>query len=242
MKISFCVTCMNRLYQLEKTLPYNLKVIESMDDVEICLVNYNSADGLDEYIKTHFMDAIKSGKLRYFYTKEPQYFHCSKAKNLAHRLGLGDILFNLDSDNFISEETVRFIKNCFSQDNNIFLHDGKLSSQGSFGRIAAEKKVFLGVGGYDESMLGVSTHDNDLIFRLSRIGLKKIRSYTSPLDPIKNTNKETISNQASRMPYFFYLIINGSIRVFRLLFRKAVNPKGMQKFSGILNFQHECRI
>ena len=51
MNLSFCITCMNRLYQIEKTLRKNLDDNKnSKYNIEFVLVNFNSNDGLTEYI------------------------------------------------------------------------------------------------------------------------------------------------------------------------------------------------
>ncbi|MCX7124224.1 MAG: hypothetical protein NTU49_00430, partial [Gammaproteobacteria bacterium] len=180
-RLSFSTTCMNRLYQLQETLPHNLAVIQKFEGVNLCLVNFNSQDGLHEYITNNFQQQIQQGILRYFYTKEPEYFHCSIAKNLAHRLGNGEILYNLDGDNFISVENVQNILDAFMHHDNIFLHetiDDKIlvENHGTYGRIASKKTDFVIVKGYDESLVGANRQDCDLIKRFEKSGLKKLNA------------------------------------------------------------------
>src|SRR5205823_9246972 len=61
-KISFCTTCKNRLWQLSHTLPPNLAAIEADGCSELVLVNYNSQDELDVWIR-QFRSAIEAGRL-----------------------------------------------------------------------------------------------------------------------------------------------------------------------------------
>src|ERR1700748_3109986 len=98
-KISICTVCMNRLMHLSETLPRNIR--ENMDypNVEFVVLNYNSRDDMDNWIKYNMMDYIRSGILKYYKTTEPAYFDRSHSKNMALRLATGDILCMVDADN-----------------------------------------------------------------------------------------------------------------------------------------------
>ena len=238
---------MNRLYQLKETLPHNLGVIESFDNVELCLVNFNSQDDLNGYIKDNFMQYIESGKLNYFYTKQPQYFHCSIAKNLAHRLGRGEILYNLDGDNFITEENVHRIIEIFDKNENIFLHEVikrtlKNSHNGTYGRIALTSKNFHQLRGYDENLLGVSQHDIDIIKRLRKLNLCQLNAQSGIKKAILNNKIETMANQKKKLPYLIYSWSNFFLVRWRNILRNPVNPSGMKKLYGELNFKEHLEI
>ena len=214
---------MNRLYQLKETLPHNLKVIGSFDGVELCLVNFNSQDGLNEYIAENFMHYIESGKLNYFHTKLPQYFHCSIAKNLAHRLGLGGIMYNLDGDNFITENNVEKILGAFDARKGIFLHERiKKLRNGTCGRIALRREDFYLLGGYDEKLLGVSWQDMDLVYRLSRLSLQALTAQSEIKPAILNTKRETMANQKKQFPFLVYDCINFLLVCWRNILKKKV--------------------
>lgn len=123
-KISFCITCKNRLYQIKKTLPQNLEDNRRLQEiVEFVLVDFGSTDGLRKWISDNFKHEIRSGYLKYFYTEEMVYWHASIAKNTAHMLAQNDILVNLDCDNYTGSNggwfvILQFIKN----DGPMFLH------------------------------------------------------------------------------------------------------------------------
>lgn len=54
MKLSFCTTCKGRTFHLKQTLPQNLKVVRQFSEVELIVLNYNSPDDLDEWIRMTF--------------------------------------------------------------------------------------------------------------------------------------------------------------------------------------------
>jgi hypothetical protein len=100
-EISFCTTCMGRLEFLKKTLRYNLNIISQHNNCELVLLDYNSNDGLGDWVRDNFKNELANSLLVYYRTSEPRYFHMSHAKNLSHRLGEGKILCNLDADNYL---------------------------------------------------------------------------------------------------------------------------------------------
>ena len=51
MKISFCITCMNRLEYLRKTLERNILDNLLEGQVEFVLLDYHSTDGLPEWVR-----------------------------------------------------------------------------------------------------------------------------------------------------------------------------------------------
>ncbi|KKL80749.1 hypothetical protein LCGC14_2001600, partial [marine sediment metagenome] len=49
-KISFCTTCMGRLYNLKETLPKNIEANGEYPNVEFVILDYNSSDGLGDWV------------------------------------------------------------------------------------------------------------------------------------------------------------------------------------------------
>lgn len=160
LKISFCTTCKERLYHLQTTLYENLNCAKKYDNIEFVLLNYNSQDGLDEWVRKEMRDHINSGRLVYYKTEDPEYFHMSHAKNMAHRLSTGDILCNLDADNVISESFIDSIILEFSINNNIILKPNS-NLKGNAGRITVSRDNFFKVRGYDEDAIGWGNEDQD---------------------------------------------------------------------------------
>lgn len=50
-KISFCTTCMDRLYHLKESLPINLINNSSYANIEFVVLNYNSKDEIDTWME-----------------------------------------------------------------------------------------------------------------------------------------------------------------------------------------------
>ena len=61
--VSYCTTCKGRLWQLEQTLPVNIKLAN--EDIEIVLLDYHSQDGLRDYILENYQEYLADGRLRY---------------------------------------------------------------------------------------------------------------------------------------------------------------------------------
>ena len=60
-KVAFFTTCMNRLHHLKKTLPQNIKDNQDYEDCVFVVLNYNSRDGLHEWMLENMAEQIKSG-------------------------------------------------------------------------------------------------------------------------------------------------------------------------------------
>src|SRR4051794_18097701 len=118
--VSICTVSMNRLHHIQKTLPVNLK--ENDDSgINFILLDYNSNDGLEEYIRYNFYQEIKSGKLVYYRYKQALSFHRSHSKNMAFRLADGDILCNVDADNYAGPSFGKFVQDTFTTQSNVCL-------------------------------------------------------------------------------------------------------------------------
>ena len=98
--LSIVTRCMNRLYDLKKTLPKNIEDNKDYQNLEFVLLDYNSNDGLDKWVKTEMMQHIESGRLNYYRTDEPKYFCPNHSQNVTFKLAQNKIVANVDSDNF----------------------------------------------------------------------------------------------------------------------------------------------
>lgn len=239
--ISFCITCMNRLFHLKKTLKKNIIDNENYPNVEFILVNYNSQDKLDDWINQNFQKYIDKGILNYYRTCEPKTFHASIAKNLAHTVAQNDIVCNLDGDNFTGKNFAFYINYLFNQyGQKAFFHFTKKPFWGTEGRIAFTKKEFLDLGGYDEQLLPIGHEDHDLIHRAKAKGLSyqnvQIENF---LKYLSNTEKEKAENCTDNQINYYELenqniILSDSNIKAGIL--KANEINGMKKFQLFKNF------
>jgi hypothetical protein len=175
--IVFCTTCKGRAQHIERTLPKNLADNQGANS-KFVLLDYNSPDNLLGYLRKNHRQAIESGKLVIYSYAEPGPFRMAHAKNMAHRLGImegGDILVNLDADNFTGPGFADYIEERF-QEEDIFLWarmvkegPGRLA-RGIAGRIVVSAKAFINAGGYDEKFETWAPDDADFTARLERLG------------------------------------------------------------------------
>lgn len=120
-KVSFCITCKGRKDQLSHTLPLNLKNNADYPNTEFVVLDYDSQDGLAEWIKQNFQAEIDSGTLRYARLANAPHFKMAHAKNMAHRIATGDILCNLDADNISAPGFASWLNQEFSANPDIYV-------------------------------------------------------------------------------------------------------------------------
>lgn len=208
MKISFCTSCMGRSYQLKQTLKKNLEYAKD-ENVEFVILNYNSKDDIHDWMLTE-IQPIHANKVVYFRTDLPEYYSSPHAKNCAHKLGSGDVLVNLDADNFIND-VIPKIKFWFNKPIRISLafrtgaaalksipkktetyqHDGL---DGAWGKIATRKSDFYKIGGYNEQLKGMGAQDADLVRRLRARGITNKIILSKTMDFIPNNKAASIEN------------------------------------------------
>jgi len=180
LKISFCMTCMNRLHHVKRTLETSIISNQSYKNVEFVLLDYNSKDGLEQWVKDKMMKYIESGILNYYQIAppKPRYFNMTHAKNVSHKLGVGDVLCNLDADNFALKGFSDYIMDTFwdNFDEDIFIATCRRNSnagRGVWGRICVKRKKFYKVRGYNEVWDKWGSDDHDFNERLRMSGSRR---------------------------------------------------------------------
>lgn len=170
MRISFCTTCMDRLFHLRQTYVKNIANSMSHPDVEFVLLDYGSKDGLGSWAKENLSVYMPEGRVVYYRTeKSPEHFVASHAKNIAHRLASGDILCNLDSDILIPERFCEYVDSVFTSRPNVIMafdSDDPYGNHGCAGMVIVRRENFYSVNGYDESIsVGWGYDDMNFQFR-----------------------------------------------------------------------------
>jgi hypothetical protein len=163
-RITFCISCRDRLWQLKETLPFNLRRADGQHTFS--LVDYGSSDGMAEWVWSNFSAEIRSGLLTFFEVRNEVSWSSPKSKNLAHRLAAGDYLFNLDADNWIEAKDLEKIWAVAKTGRSSHQFSGE-RSDGSYGRIGLARSQFYALGGYDEALLPIAVQDKDLLRRLA---------------------------------------------------------------------------
>lgn len=197
-KISFCTVCMNRLRHLQQTLPQNIEDNLDYPHVEFVVLDYNSQDGMESWILEEMKPYIDRGILTYLRVDEPPYFHRSHSRNVAFKHATGDIVVNIDADNYIGKGFAWYLNEQFSAEENMFIipEDTPSDGAGSFGKVSLKKEDFLAIRGYDEQISGWGFEDVDFYTRLKAYGLQERHiSDKTYLRCIEHGGLERVCNQ-----------------------------------------------
>ena len=169
MKISFCTTCMDRLFHLKETYLKSIENSSSYKNREFVLLNYNSKDSMDSWVRDNLQEHLDSGLVKYYKTIEAKWWVAAHAKNIAHKQADGDLLCNLDCDNILVPNFCEITATTFQEPKGIILAASESDYRGNIGTcgmITCKKEHFYSVNGYDEAInLGWSMEDTNFQFR-----------------------------------------------------------------------------
>ena len=180
-KISICTTCMGRVEDLKRTLLVNIADNEDYPDLEFVVLNYNSQDHMHEYMTSpDVMPHLESGKVKYLRTRLPKYFSMSHSRNVAFMNATGDIVTNVDADNYTGKGFASYLNRLANiRSRNVIFAKGKRRISGRLGMF---KDEFEGIGGYDENLVGYGGDDHSLILRAMYSGFVLMWWAGSPVD------------------------------------------------------------
>lgn len=207
-KVSLCITCRGRLHHLRETFPRNLKENEGYKDLEFVILDYDSQDGMEAWARKELAGLTKSGRVVYGKITGVPRFHHAHAKNVAHLLASGDLVVNLDADNFTGKEYAAEMARIFEEAGQrtlICVPDTLHKSPSLYGRIGMGNTLFKELRGYDESIMGWAVEDTDLCHRaigrqaaLRHVEVPGIGAIEHPMaergkdggyDPVANQNR-----------------------------------------------------
>ncbi|MGI8601953.1 MAG: galactosyltransferase-related protein [Verrucomicrobiales bacterium] len=175
--VSYCTAVMNRTHHLKLTLPSNLAA-QRGNGMEFVIANYGSRDDLDEWIHTACAALLAKGVVSYVCNRRLRNFHMPRAKNMAHRAASGDIVCNLDADNFLGGGFTEYLRRIFKREPDSLVH--ATGGYSAHGRIALLRHHFEEVGGYNESFEGWGNEDYELINRACSLRHLTPHECTSP--------------------------------------------------------------
>jgi predicted glycosyltransferase involved in capsule biosynthesis len=169
LKVSLCITCMDRLHDLERTLPKNMADNSDYPNIEYVLLDYNSQDRLEYWVKTHMMEYIENGTLVYVKTEEPTYYSMTHSRNIAFKVASGDIVNNVDADSYTNEGFATYLNIlAHQQPKRAIFGKGKRMLRGRLGFYRREFIELL--AGYDEELKGYGHDDHDIMHRAWGLG------------------------------------------------------------------------
>jgi len=190
-KQSIVTTCMNRIEDLKQTFPLNVKNCLQYTNFEFVIVDYNSKDGLEEFIKDNCKNWYESGIIKYVKTTKPQYYSMTHSRNIGFLAATGEIVHSVDADSFVSNTFLDKV----NKQAELFPKKAMFTKgiQKLHGRLGFYKKEFIELGGYDESIEGYGFDDRDLWFRALFSGYTLIQ-YSSEERDISSTRLQTQNN------------------------------------------------
>lgn len=170
--ISFCTTVMDRFDHLDATLIRNILDNIAWGPCEFVLLNYSCPDPrTGAFAQTQLKPLIAEGSVNYYYYPDATVYSMSHSRNIAFRLARGQILCNVDADNFTGAGFAAYVWRKLARGNVVLC--GPNDRRGLGGRICVNRHHWLAVGGYDEGFVGWGPEDRDLINRLAMIGVQK---------------------------------------------------------------------
>lgn len=199
MNISFCTVSMNRLHHLQQTLVANMQnniCDKEGINIEFVLLDYNSVDGLEQWIESSLDYYIQAGILKFYRTTEPEHFDRSHSRNMAFRLATGDIVCNVDADNYIGPKFYQFLIDFFTTNGNAFLTPS-FGQRDVIGKLCMRRDAFLLQKGYNESMDGYGFEDLELYSRFIKAGIEHHMIYDEKfLQAIRHSHEERYKNES----------------------------------------------
>ncbi|WP_223580095.1 glycosyltransferase [Sphingobacterium sp. GVS05A] len=221
-KISFCITCMNRLHHIKKTLETNIKDNFLPGMVEFVLLDYSSSDGLETWIRNEMISYIKDDVLVFYRTPDYKTYKRSHSRNLAFNLASGKIVCNLDADIYLGKDFAKKMISEFQKNSNTFYTNDQMIGD-LFGKVIVLKKDFLKIHGYNEFLNGYGFEDIDLYTRLISNGLKQVVFYEKEFCKfIEHSVEERIINE-----YYFQEL--------EMMFISYINPYTTKLFILLKN-------
>lgn len=199
-KISFCTVSMNRLHHLKLTLQKNILDNIGYKNLEFVLLDYSSTDDIAEWVKTELNEYSQTGLLKFYQHAGAELFDRSHSRNMAFRLASGEILCNVDADNFLGAGFANYINKIFTKndgsgESNFFLTP-EYTYRDVIGRLVIKKSDFESSKGYNESMKGYGFEDLELYDRLCKDKFSQIKfSEQKFLTAINHSNSERFTNE-----------------------------------------------
>jgi glycosyltransferase involved in cell wall biosynthesis len=147
MSITFCTANKGYTKYLKQVYKNNLDVAND-PKYNFVLLNYDSPDDMEQWVRTELRDYIRTGKLIYEVKQNLPIFNMAKSKNLSHSYATGDYICNLDADNILTTEFLEWMDELIATQPPFITHG---SSHGAGGRVIVKRTDFINMGGYNEN-------------------------------------------------------------------------------------------
>lgn len=155
---------MNRTDDLRWVMPRLLAAASVSPPVEIVVLDYNSQDGLADYMAV-VCSIVHGASVLYWRYEGRDYYHMAHARNLAMKAGSGDYLLSFLADVSMSPDYIQALRQELEA-GCVWAHH----SDRFVGVICVARDEFVAAGGYDERFEFYGKEDKDLLARLHRRG------------------------------------------------------------------------
>ena len=162
-------------------------------------------------------------------------------KNLANCLATGDVLVNLDGDNFTGVGYAKKIEEFFNNDPKIVIRTPKRASVDLWGRVVLRREDFHAVRGNDELFHGWGYDDVDIVDRAHRQLKLRVVDYLHPgSHAIPHPDNERIRFVKGKVSRHGLNQENMAIARARKV-GQVINPNGYGAASVFKNLEQEPR-
>lgn len=187
--ISYCIACHGRTHDLKLVLPSVIAAARVSSPIEIVVLDYNSPDDLEEYIKS-ITETEKN--IKYFKYTGKDYYHMAHAKNLSILSATGEYVVTSCADISLHNDFFKIIRNIIKDPSVLWVRSNlKMAYPGV---VAFKKEEFIKAGGFDERFEFYGPEDKDLIDRFKRRGLKRAKYPYTLLGHIITQKKDKFKN------------------------------------------------
>lgn len=168
--ISMCVCCKGRVEDLKVALPTFLVAMNQSPAAELVVLDYDSEDGLETYIK-QIIDSkpfVEKNFLTHVKIKNKPYYHMSHAKNCGMLSCSGEVIIFVNADELVGKDIVKIVRSRFDE-----IKEPFFMCEWEYGcTLAIRKEEFIRSGGYDERFEFYGPEEKDICARLHRRGLR----------------------------------------------------------------------
>jgi glycosyltransferase involved in cell wall biosynthesis len=164
MLISLCIPCGNRLHDLKRALPSWMAAANASPPVEISVLDYNSDDGLGEFVREAWglLALAEGNELVYHRYIGRDHYHLAHAYNLAVRASSGEYVTVMGADAVLEEDFIVEARRLIAK-GYAWMRGPRFK-----GILVIQRQEFMAAGGYDERFEFYGGEDKDLELRLQR--------------------------------------------------------------------------
>jgi hypothetical protein len=181
--LTLVTTCKGRLHHLKQTLPHMIALNASA----VIVVDANCPDGTGSWVEQNWPQAMVVRD------RAPGYFNLSHSRNIGAANARTDWIFFIDADIMLRENFSSWIADTKKDPEPSFYIAGDvngLRDVNSWGSVIVPRKAFELAHGYDSEFRGWGGEDDDLYWKLERLGLCRKTYPGDSVNAIQHTDQE----------------------------------------------------